>query len=78
VVGHQQEGFFLPMRLANQRSTWGLRSTSEASVSQCTTARADPELADLGDQRVAVPTMWGPLAAALAPEDFGGDCGTRR
>lgn len=36
------------------------------------------ELADLGDERVAVPTMWGPLAVALAPEDFGGECGTRR
>lgn len=36
---------------------------------------APSRLADLGDGRLAVATIWGPVPVRLAPEDFTGVCG---
>ena len=49
-----------------------LLDTERPQVVGC--VRAATELPDLGDGRVAVPTLWGPLQVRLAPEGFTGPC----
>lgn len=39
-------------------------------------APRDVELPDIGDGRVAIPTVWGPIAVRLAPQSYREPCGT--
>ena len=51
------------------------RSYLEENVAAAAISLSPAEVAELGDGRYAVATIWGPIPVRLAPEGFEGRCG---